>query len=303
MSCVKRKESILVLSFWVFVIVNVGLFVVFMTKFLPLCKDGCRISSLHPTECFSLILPKPFFHLHLLSLSGVAKFEGGADGRKKDKMMRDILVTFSFSSPVCFHFYSFPCCCCNKLSILQTSSLKNTLTLYVSVLEVRRIPWVFWAKIKVLAEFHSFWGLQGRVCSLPFPGFCRSLTFPGLWPPPPFPTCITPTSAALSRLVSRTLTLMRVLIITWGPIGWSRITSPFRVFNWIITEQSLLPVRPHFHWFWWLESGSLWGVLVFCLLTALGTVKKYSEQILSTVPLGTSSAISLWILKISLCDR
>ena len=227
----------------------------------------------------------------------------GQTERKRTRWWETFQLHFSFPSPICFHFYSFPCCCCNKLSILQISSLKNTLTLYVLVLEVRRIPWVFWAKIKVLAEFHSFWGLQGRVCSLAFPGFCRSLTFPGLWPPPPFSTCITPTFAALSHLISRTLTLMRVLIITWGPIGWSRITSPFRVFNWIITKQSLLPVRSHFHWFWWLESGSLWGMLAFCLLTAPGTVKKYSEQILSTVPLSTSSATSLWILKISLYDR
>ena len=48
-----------------------------MTEFLPSCKDGCRISSLHPTECFSL------FHFHLLSLSGVAKEPGLKVGQKE----------------------------------------------------------------------------------------------------------------------------------------------------------------------------------------------------------------------------
>ena len=67
--CVKRKE-ILVLPFRVFIIVNVGLFVVFMTKFLPSYKDGCRISSLHPTELFPLILPKSFPSSFTVSLRG-----------------------------------------------------------------------------------------------------------------------------------------------------------------------------------------------------------------------------------------
>ena len=103
--------------------------------------------------------------------------------------------------------------CCNKSS--QMRWLKATQIYYLTVLEIRSLKWVsLGKKIQVSAGLCSFWSLEGKLVSLPFPAL-RGGWVLVLWLLVPFQLkasdCIPLTSASVVTISSLILCLLSSL--------------------------------------------------------------------------------------------